>query len=118
MEAFERQGADSPPDLSGAIEKIMAHPELISAVASALGKTPPSEEKPAVPPPEAETVSVSSPDLSAASALLPLLTNLQKGASKPPDNDRSRLLCALKPYVSPQRRNAIDTLLRFSQIEE
>ena len=110
----------TPPALADAIERIMANPELISAVASALGKpTPPSEKSPEDPPPEETVATAASPELPAAAlSFLPLLTGLQKGGGKLPENDRTRLLCALKPYVNPHRRETIDTLLRFSGIEE
>ncbi len=123
MDSFERSDKESPPALADAIEKIMAHPELISAVASALGKAPPTQkESGEAPPPsetEAEPVSAApQPDLNSALTLLPLLSGLQKGGPKPPDNDRTRLLCALKPYVNPHRKDTIDTLLRFSGMTE
>ncbi len=125
MDSFERSEKESAPALADAIEKIMANPELISAVASALGKAPPPSKEPKaadpIPQSESETVSAtpqSQPDLSSALSLLPLLSGLQNGGPKPPDNDRTRLLCALKPYVNPHRRDTIDTLLRFSGMSE
>ncbi len=111
---------EAPPSLSDAIDRIMANPELISMVASALGKTPSSpppvrEENKEEGPPEPPSATPASAD--ALATLAPILAGL-KGTGSPPDDDRSRLLCALKPYVNPTRRDAIDTLLRFSRITE
>ena len=119
MDAPERQRTDPPPALSSVIDAIMANPELISTVASALGrpitsKAPPPRET----PPEAEPVSAPPADLSAALSLFSHPSEEKRGAPRLPENDRSRLLCALKPYVNPHRRDAIDTLLRFSQMTE
>ncbi len=112
------------PDLSEALSRLMANPELMGAVASALGKAPtppgPSDSAPE-PAPASTAASVSLPSASPPGAdllatLAPLLTTLKGGT--PPDNDRSRLLCALKPYVNPHRRDTIDTLLKFSGLSE
>ena len=100
--------ADLPPSLSDAIDRIMANPELISMVAATLKKPLASDEP---PKPQEEPPSASS----AATALPALLSSLGK---VPHDNDRSRLLCALKPYVNPHRRQTIETLLQLSQMTE
>ena len=120
--------ADAMPSLSDAIDRIMANPELISMVASALGKPPPAaaggakeahKEEAAAPSSEPSSSNSSNPSNPSDSiaALAPILSSL-KGGSAAPRDDRSRLLCALKPYVNPTRREAIDTLLRFSQITD
>lgn len=124
------------PDLSGAIEKLLAHPELIASVASVLGKPPPdapkSEEREesenASSPPEESAAALPkeiSPE--AISALAPLLAGFSKGgggklplASLAPRGDDPRvcLLLALKPYLSAGRCEAIDTMIRLSAISE
>lgn len=115
------------PDLSGAIEKLLAHPELLASVASVLGKPPPvgeakPQEEEAVASSEAETLpSQISPE--AISTLAPLLGSFGKNGGKftpPPraDDPRACLLLALKPYLSAGRCEAIDTMIRFSAISE
>lgn len=99
--------SDLPPSLSDAIDRIMANPELISMVAATLKKPTEATE---APKPQEE--SVSAPPSNALPALLSSLGRV------PHDNDRSRLLCALKPYVNPHRRQTIDTLMQLSQMTE
>jgi hypothetical protein len=117
-EAEQIKATETPPALAEALERVMANPELIRTVAAALGKAPPREapsETEGTPP---EATKTSPPSLDSVATLAPLLAGLKGGISKPPEDDRTRLLCALKPYVNPHRRDTIDTLLRFSQIAE
>ena len=115
-------------DLSSAIERLMANPELISMVASSLGvnKKEPQENAvpsvvpvgapPQAPPPATDSLGVS-PD--AIAALTPLLGMLSgKGGATKKDDDRACLLRALKPYVSRGRCEAIDTILQLSRLSE
>ena len=112
------------PDLSEAIEKLLAHPELLSTVASVLGKPPPapmeSQEQPQEKPYDAASAP-SPPMPEAISALAPLLSGLSKGGallSPRKDDPRVCLLRALKPYLSAERCEAIDTMIRLSPIAE
>ena len=133
MDENNAQTSAPPLDLSSAIEGILAHPELISMVASTLGKAPPSssvapssrEGEASVSPLAAIAESAPSEALptEAISALAPLLSGLgsiKKGA--PPsgkhDDPRICLLLALKPYLSASRCEAIDTMIRLSSISE
>ena len=123
------EGATALPSsdaLSGAMEKLLAHPELISMVASALKSQdiPPTVDKsnsetvndsdPAVSMGVRDTANSGNADLT--SALLPMLSRLGNLKSAPQNAPHSALLCALKPYVSPARREAIDYFLKFSQM--
>lgn len=125
------------PSLSDAINKLMANPEIISTVASALGnmapkaeQEPPTQPSEPQPPPaeevHTETVSASAaPDLGALVAkLAPIMSGLggskgsQKSSERRETDRREALLCALKPYVSEGRREAIDYIIRISQISD
>ncbi|MBQ2999523.1 MAG: hypothetical protein IJD64_03590 [Clostridia bacterium] len=125
------QTASSAPslDLSAAIEGILAHPELISMVASTLGKAPPAPSPPAEPSNEASplaAIAESAPreplPTEAISAIAPLLSGLgdiKKGVpSTKKDDPRICLLLALKPYLSASRCEAIDTMIRLSSVSE
>lgn len=132
-------GASIP--ISDAIDRLLANPELISMVASAIGMGAPStkastqkeesepsraeenEQKSADEATEASAPaaapSASLPD--AITALAPLLGNLYgdgKKFSSPHDDNRACLLRALKPYVSHGRAEAIDTILQLARISE
>ena len=106
------------PNLSGAIDQIMAHPEWISMVASALGKASPEEEK--TEPPKKEEAPSSEPSADALASLTPVLAKLSQIKNPLPreKSPRADLLCALKPYLSPGRQEAIDYMIRISQISD
>ena len=150
----DRMTEGLPNGLSKAMDQLLAHPELLTMVASALGKSadtqgshepsppvsvapsPPSETASVTkvaspvaeaPPPVAEVApSVTDTPVSATSAptdlvatLAPILTGLAgKGLASKKDDPRACLLRALKPYVNPARREAIDYMIRLSQISE
>ena len=113
-------GSIPPEALSGAISQLAAHPELISTVASILGKPTQQTEV------SSETSSASSLDASDSpqfdfnslmSSVAPVMAALGKGAKKDPrDEHRYALLCALKPYLNEERRQVLDKILQFGQV--
>ena len=115
-----------PSELSAAIERLLGNPELISTVASAMGMTPKgaaastaeevAERVPTgVPSAEASPLLPSPESLSAVAPLLGMLSG--KGG-RGRENDKTCLLRALKPYVSQGRREAIDTMIRLSELSD
>lgn len=139
---------NAPPELSRAIEQILANPQLIATVASVLKGTPqtspPSEPTPSPAAPsssersDAEAEETSSPPTSPAASenhspppaidaaamirsFAPLLAGqTEKGneTPPPPEDRQACLLRALKPYLSPGRQEAIDYMIRLTQITE
>lgn len=117
----EEMQKTTPPALSDAIEKIMANPELISMVASVLGKESPSRNEP-----KSETVS--EPTAPAAKelpelvgTLAPLLSGFKKDGGATGGGAKSNSACllrALKPYLSQGRRDAVDYMIRISEFSE
>lgn len=128
----EKSPAEALPSLSEAIEKLMANPEIISMVASAIGNSPPSAESHVFEDKEekneestAVAAAPSHADLgNILSNLAPLLSGLNKGGnhssheSTDSAHNREALLCALRPYISQGRREAIDYILQLSRISE
>ena len=128
----EKSTAEALPSLSEAIEKLMANPEIISMVASAIGNSPhtaqsedPQSEENSKEESAAVMAAPSSPDLgNILSTLSPLISGFgKKGNNNPHDNsdsirNREALLCALRPYISQGRREAIDYILQLSRISE
>ncbi len=127
----------SAPAISDAIEKLLAHPELLSSIASTigLGKASPTTAESTEPLADAKSASApeeavlpvaanpSSPtsDLGeAVAALAPLLSAFSgKGGGGPKGDDpRTCLLRALKPYVSRGRAEAIDTIIQLSRVSD
>ncbi len=116
----EEPNVPNADGISEAVNKLMAHPELISAVASALGgmqggaPSPPPTERTA----DTEETVQSSPTVSAApdiqaslSPLLSKLTSQSGGVFR-----HEALLCALKPYLSPSRKEAIEYIIKISKM--
>ncbi len=125
-----KTGETTPiPDISSAISKIMEHPELISMVASALGTSVPKtqEDRYEVGTPDnGDTPTTGeivqpSPSVSAdaISNMLPMLSKLSAlgtGTEKVGNIKHEQLLCALKPYLSQSRCEAIDYILKISRM--
>ncbi len=113
------------PDISSAIGKIMEHPELISMVASVLGKD--STEKSnsdnngdtAVAEDTQASVSPSPPP-EVISTLMPMLSKISALGGGDVIGKKSfkheALLCALKPYLSSSRVEAIDYIIKISKM--
>jgi len=139
------------PSLSDAINKLMANPEIISTVASALGGMEKASDLPSAssdaeqkqgdlpenslntepvlsdsPPPQGNrTSSVDMGEL--MKSIAPMMSMLQGVGSQSGSHSSERyldshkreaLLCALKPYVSDGRREAIDHIIRISQVSD
>ena len=111
-----------PPEaLSGAIAQLTAHPELISAVASALGSnTPQSEPSPEESAEAAPVSAPSSPQLDLGSlmgSIAPVMAALGGKRKKDPrEEHRDALLCALKPYLNDERRRVLEHMLKIGQL--
>lgn len=112
----EEPNVPNADGISEAVSKLMAHPELISAVASALGGM--QGGVPSPPPPEEAAQSPSSPKVSASpdipASLSPLLSKLASQSGGVCRHEA--LLCALKPYVSPSRKEAIEYIIKISKM--
>lgn len=96
--------ADSKtPDLSGMIELIQKNPELLKTAMGLLSSvSEKKEEKPSL-------------DMTALSNLMPTVTGESSGKKEGLDR-RAALLSALKPYLSPERREVIDRMMSFSRV--
>lgn len=133
--------SSAPPAISQAINKIMENPELISMVANALKNSQGasgelSAEKPSDGKGSESTEKVESvfaegipPNLGEmVGSLVPLLSGLdasrQRGQQnlekKEPHSAKCRndLLCALKPYVSAGRQEAINYIIRITELSD
>ncbi len=113
------------PDLSSAISKIMEHPELISMVASVLGNDSDKSESTVTDNsteiPSNEKVSASlNPTPEVISTLVPMLSKITALGSGEAISKKSfkheALLCALKPYLSSSRVEAIDYIIKVSKM--
>lgn len=115
----------SEDGISAAIGKLMAHPEIIQSVASALKGDAPTaaeekkqEEKQDAPAGDTES------DL--AASLMPIIAKLGggmgggmgsgMGGGGASASRHSALLCALRPYLSDKRQDALDGIIKISQM--
>lgn len=130
------ENTTEPIGISDALDRLMAHPELISMVASAIGlgsgaPTPPmtqeasekaTEEASAAAQPQAEAsptpIGALPDNIATLAPLLGMLSGKHDTKDDPKDDHRACLLRALKPYVSHNRCEAIDTIIQISRISD
>ena len=116
--AAQSEGSDG---FSSILNGILSNPEMMAMISSMAGKLK-SESAPAES--AAAKTSEAAPAENAPerlpetiSARAPLLSGDSVKHSKR-DNDRACLLRALKPYLSPGRSEAIDYIIKFSNIAD
>ena len=110
---------DNNADLSRMIEKLMSDPAAMDMIQKLKQGALSSDIASSVQtPPPADTAADSgnSDTAKLSAALGPVLNGLRKnmGADSPDVKRRSQLLSALKPYLSPERQNMIDTFTSIS----
>ena len=94
------ENRDGGMDLSRIVGLIMENPKLISEISELVREKGKAEEKKVTPE---EVVAVTNP------------TPLPEPA---PRERRAALLCALKPYVSEKRAQAIDSMITITEMIE
>lgn len=112
-------------DISGAIAKLKEHPEIISAVASALSGSS-SDNTEAAQETKADLSAAPPFPIEKLSEVMMTLGPMLSDASSPAgkeikgsrEDHRYALLCALRPYLSEERREVIDYILKFGKIGE
>ena len=95
-------------DLSEKLAGLLSSPEgmqKIQSAMAALGGALPQDETPPPPPP-----GESGPDLAMLGKILPLLSNLNQ------ENEDTRLLSALRPYLHGQRAQRLEESMRLMQL--
>ena len=110
--------------LSTALNEIFSNPQMLSAISS-MAKNLKDGDHSSVTAEKKEEVKeeikeeTPTDGVSAASVTdkLPQLLNmLSSSTSNIKQSRRSELLCALKPYLSQNRSDAIDKIIRFSEL--
>lgn len=99
-------------DLNEKLTRLLSSPEgmeKIQSAMAALGGALPQEETPA-PPPTPPPSPDAGVDLSALTKLLPLLGNMNA------DNEDTRLLSALRPYLHGQRAVRLEESMRLLRL--
>ena len=103
---MENQGSGTQaPDISQMLTKIMSNPQATAMLSSLLGGAkPPDKEERKEKPKESEEC------FDKEQTILP-----PKNEECSPRERRKRLLLALKPYLSPERCQAIDRILMITE---
>lgn len=97
-------------DLNEKLTQLLTSPEgmaKIQSVMSALGETAPAPEEPKPVPAAPAPAGGGMPDLAALTKLLPLLSGMGQ------ENEDTRLLQALRPYLHGQREQRLDETMRL-----
>lgn len=121
--------ANEAPDLSRIVNLILSNPKLIEEI-SALAKSDGTGSTPDTEPPAAAGASALPPD-GVAEVSAPVQGEEPVGAAESTASDtavptaagvklhretRSHLLSALKPYLSDNRRKAVDSMLQIADL--
>ena len=106
--------------LSTALNEIFSNPQMLSAISS-MAKNLKDGDHSSVTAEKKEEVKEETPTDGASAAsvtdkLPQLLNMLSSSTSNIKQSRRSELLCALKPYLSQNRSDAIDKIIRFSEL--
>ena len=101
-----QETGQSPPNVADGLGAVLSNPELMAKLPQIMAMLRPMmEQQTAAPPPQSGNEGAETP--ATASPIAPL--------KKTTDN-RSALLLALKPFLSEDRRNAVDAMLRLSTL--
>ena len=101
-----QETGQSPPNVADGLGAVLSNPELMAKLPQIMTMLRPMmEQQTAAPPPQSGNEGAETP--ATASPIAPL--------KKTTDN-RSALLLALKPFLSEDRRNAVDAMLRLSTL--
>lgn len=101
-----QETGQSPPNVTDGLGAVLSNPELMAKLPQIMAMLRPMmEQQTAAPPPQSGNEGAETP--ATASPIAPL--------KKTTDN-RSALLLALKPFLSEDRRNAVDAMLRLSTL--
>lgn len=98
-----------------ALNEILSNPEMLSKI-SAMAETLKSAEKNVQSVPAQESEGGASDASSLAEKFPEVLGMLSGKSSGIQQNRRSELLCALKPYLSQGRADAIDQIIKLSEL--
>lgn len=110
--------------LSTALNEIFSNPQMLSAISSMAKNlkdgdhsSVTAEKKEEVKEEIKEETPTDGASAASVTDKLPQLLNmLSSSTSNIKQSRRSELLCALKPYLSQNRSDAIDKIIRFSEL--
>ena len=97
------------------LSSLLSNPELIAKIPSIISSVKPlldmlGSQMGQSSPTTAQAASIQAPPTQSSGATVP--ASITKGK----DSDRAALLCAMKPYLSRDRQNAIDHIIKLSRL--
>lgn len=122
-----REGREAPTNTPGnlqdALGALLADPSLMERISQLAGNLQTGDKSTASTAPPTLDPSMLSKLPEVVQTLAPLLSQLPRDSSatpkkQTPAEQRSALLLALKPFLSPERQSAADSLLRISQLSD
>lgn len=102
--------------LSSALNEIFSNPQMLSAISSMAQSLKSKESASSATQNENSSEIPREVSPTANDKLPELLNMLSSNSSSVKQSNRSELLCALKPYLSQSRSDAIDKIIRFSEL--
>ena len=102
--------------LSSALNEIFSNPQMLSAISSMAQSLKSKESASSATQSENSSETPREVSPTANDKLPELLNMLSSNTSSVKQSNRSELLCALKPYLSQSRSDAIDKIIRFSEL--
>ena len=101
-----QETGQSPPNVADGLGAVLSNPELMAKLPQIMAMLRPMmEQQTAAPLPQSGNEGAETP------ATAPPIAPLKKTT-----DNRSALLLALKPFLSEDRRNAVDAMLRLSTL--
>lgn len=97
-------------DLNEKLNRLLSDPEGMAKIQSMMAALSGGEAPPSVPAPPPPPSLPAGPDLAALTRLMPLLTGMGE------DNEDTRLLIALKPYLHGERARRLDDSMRLLKL--
>ena len=95
------------------LTSLLSNPELLAKIPTIISSVKPLLDmlgsQMGQSAPAAQAASVKLPETASASASVPTV-------ARGKDSDRAALLCAMKPYLSRDRQNAIDHIIKLSRL--
>ena len=112
-------GKEAMPSM---LNEILSNPQMLSAISSMAeklksGSTESNTDKNPIQEAAQSSDTKTEPTAEAVANKLPdILSLLQAKGANESQSRRSELLCALKPYLSQSRSDAIDKIIRLSEL--
>jgi len=105
-----------------AIQKLLKNPEIINTVAAAVGASPLGNQATEITKDSPPTQNISAPNTDSIATLAPVLSSLssltKNGAPSKISSNQACLLRALKPYVNSNRCEAIEYIIKITEISQ